>query len=121
MPDETIVQQRPTVRFAEPVNHEPAREDVTEVDSAKAKLRAFEDDVFGKDVSRINGEVERGVGSPYARMTDAQKAHHLALEKLIAAEKAMADASADLAKAQADHEAAVKKAADAEQAAAASE
>lgn len=85
--------------------------DAQELATASAKLRSFEDDVFGKDASRINGEVERGVGSPFAKMTDVQRAHHTALENLVKAEKAVADAGAAHAKAHADHELAEKKAA----------
>lgn len=76
--------------------------------SAAQRLRAFEDDVFGVKVSRINGQVERGIGSPYADMTPHQKAHYAALEALVAAEKTMADATASLADAQAKHAAALK-------------
>lgn len=89
--------------------------------TAKTKLRAFEDDVFGKDAPRIDGAVERGVGSPYARMTDHQKAHYAALEKLVAAEKAHADAEAALAAAEAAHDVAEAAAVAAEKAAEASE
>lgn len=85
--------------------------------AAKARLRAFEDDVLGKDAGRINGEVERGVGSPFAAMTPQQKAHHAALEQLVAAENGMADASAKLASAEAAHAAAAKTAEAAEAAA----
>jgi hypothetical protein len=81
--------------------------------SAAQRLRAFEDEVFGKKVSRINGEVERGIGSPYADMTQRQKAHYAALEKLVAAEKDMSDASAALAAAEAAHAAATKASDDA--------
>lgn len=79
-------------------------------ETAKTKLRSFEDDVLGKDAGRINGEVERGVGSPFANMTPHQSAHHAALERLVAAEKGMADASAKLAEAEAAHEAAANRA-----------
>ena len=103
----------------EPAILPPAEE--AAIVSAAAKLRTFEDDVFGKDAPRINGAVERGVGSPFARMTEHQKAHHAALEKLVAAEKAVADASAAHAVAEAGHAAAVKLAHDAEKAAADSE
>src|SRR6266567_2693487 len=77
--------------------------------TAKDKLRAFEDTHFGKDVPRINGEIERGVGSPYANMTPHQKAHYASLEHLVKAEKAASDASAALAEAEAKHETAKKK------------
>lgn len=87
---------------------------VPPVESAKAKVRAFEDEVFGPDVPRINGEIERGIGSPYSRMNDKQKAHYAALENLVAAEKAVAAADAKLAEAKAAHEAAAEKSANAE-------
>jgi hypothetical protein len=74
--------------------------------SAKERLRAFEDANFGPDVVRINGEIERGRGSPFAEMTDDKRKHYQVLENLIAAEQKLADASAALASAEADHEAA---------------
>jgi hypothetical protein len=79
--------------------------------TARDKLRAFEDKHFGKDVPRINGEIERGVGSPYANMNPHQKAHYASLEHLVKAEKAAADASAALADAEQKHDAS-KKASD---------
>ena len=44
---------------------------------AAARLRAFEDEVLGKDAVRINGHIERGVGSHYQnpkKMTAEQRA-----------------------------------------------
>ena len=84
--------------------------------SAATRLRAFEDDVFGKTAPRINGAVERGVGSPFAAMTPHQAAHYAALEKLVGAEKTMADAQAALLAAQTAHDTAAKTAAAAAQA-----
>lgn len=78
--------------------------------TAKDKLRAFEDKIFGKDAPRINGELEHGVGSPWANMTPAQKRHHHALERMVEAEQKVAEASAALAHAEADHDVAVKSA-----------
>lgn len=69
-------------------------------DSA-ARLRAFEDEVFGKKAVRINGHIERGVGSPYAAMTDERKAQYAALEDLVAAEQQLNDATAAVAVAEA--------------------
>ena len=92
---------------------EPVSDPVT----AKTKLRTFEDEAFGKDVGRINGEVERGVGSPFARMTPEQKKQHAALERLVVAEQKLADASQELSKAESAHAAAVKEAEASEQAA----
>ncbi len=87
----------------------PAPAPVTAAD----KLREFEDKTFGKDAPRINGELERGVGSPYSRMTPTQKAHYASLDHLVKAEKAVADASANLEAAKLKHDAAVKASDDA--------
>jgi hypothetical protein len=81
--------------------------------TAADQLRAFEDDHFGKDAPRINGELERGVGSPYSRMTHYQKRHYESLEHLVKAEKKVADATAELETAKAKHVAAVKVSEDA--------
>jgi|KBSMisStaDraftv2_1062788.scaffolds.fasta_scaffold318335_3 hypothetical protein len=88
----------------DPVFGSSAAEPVT----AATKLRDFEHEVFGRDAPRINGDLERGVGSPWANMTPYQKAHHASLEALVKAEKAVADASADLETARLKHDAAVK-------------
>lgn len=85
-------------------------------DTAAAKLRAFEDKHLGKDATRINGEVERGVGSRFKAMTPEQHAEYAALEALVKAETDIADSSAKLDKAKQDHEAALKKLADAQKA-----
>lgn len=75
--------------------------------SARQRLRAFEDEVLGEKAVRISGNVERGSGSHFqTKMTDEQRAHHAALERLLEAEQKLADASAVLAKAEADHHAA---------------
>ena len=58
------------------------------------RLRAFEDRLFGPDHLRPNGEIERGIGSLFARLDAAHKAHHAALEELIAAEAAHNQAAA---------------------------
>ena len=76
--------------------------------TAADKLREFEDKTFGKDAPRINGELERGVGSPYSRMTSHQKRHYESLEHLVKAEKKVADASAEFDTAKTKHDAAVK-------------
>jgi len=60
---------------------------------AAGRLRAFEDDVFGKRAVRFEGKIERGVGSPYAAMTDERKAQYAALEDLVAAEQELSDAT----------------------------
>lgn len=73
--------------------------------SAAARLKTFEIEHLGregKEPVRINGEIERGVGSPYAKLTDEQRAHYVALEKLVEAEAALDAANAAKGKAEAD-------------------
>lgn len=77
---------------------------------AAARIRAFEDEVFGKRAVRIDGKIERGVGSPYAKMTEEQRQQYEALEKLAAAETNLAAAHAALLQAEQDHQAAKEKA-----------
>lgn len=87
--------------------------EAAEPQSAAQRLRAFEDEVFGKDAIRINAHIERGVGSHYQdprKMTHEQRAHHAALERLVKTEQKVADTSAALAKAEVEHEAALKAA-----------
>jgi hypothetical protein len=78
-------------------------------DTAKTRLRNFEDDVLGEDAVRISGQIEKGHGSHFkTKMTHEQRVQHGALEKLVEAEQKVADTSAALAKAEAEHEAAEK-------------
>jgi hypothetical protein len=69
--------------------------------AASERLRAFEDEHFGEDAPRFAGQVERGHGSKHALMSPEGKAHHLALELAVTAEKALADAKAKVAEAEA--------------------
>lgn len=78
--------------------------------TAAVRMREFEDEVFGKDVTRISGQVERGHGSLYSRLTHEQQHHHTALEHLVKTEKRVADASVELAKAETEHASAEKAA-----------
>lgn len=54
--------------------------------TAAARLRAFEDDRLGADVTRYEGRVERGHGSLFNRMSDEDKAAHAELEQAAEAE-----------------------------------
>jgi hypothetical protein len=86
------------------IEAEPARQ------SARQRLRAFEDGKLGVDAVRINGEVERGSGSHYqnpAKMNDADRRRHAALEALVKAEDELATKSAELAAAETAHEVAL--------------
>ncbi len=94
--------------------------DAPKITDSVGRLRAFEDETFGKDAVRINDKIERGVGSPFAAMSDVQKMQYAALEKLVAAEQKLADvtgaakqAEADVAAAQAELDACEKKVRDA--------
>lgn len=93
MPDDTTKKPAPEVK-------EPTSD-------AVARLRAFEDAEFGEDCVRINDQIERGSGSPFARMSDAQKAHYAALERLVEAEQKLTDANAALSVAQSNYDAAL--------------
>lgn len=74
--------------------------------NAAARLRAFEDEKLGADAVRINDRIERGYGSPFAAMTDEDKARYAAFERLVETERKLADAHAALIAADAAHEAA---------------
>ena len=74
----------------------------TEPTPARARLRAFEDQHLGEDAVRIDDQVERGIGSAYHKLSDARKRHYEAIEALIPAEDAVADARAKLAVAEAN-------------------
>lgn len=73
------------------------------------RIRAFEDEVFGRRAVRMNGQIERGVGSPYSQMTDERKAQYAALEDIVAAEQRLNDATAAAAVAEADRVAAEER------------
>lgn len=73
------------------------------------KLRAFEDRHLGKNAVRINGEVERGHGSAFAlKMLESPelRREHAAIERLIDAEKHLAEAEGAVSTAKTAHESA---------------
>lgn len=82
---------------------------------AAERLAAFEKEHMtvqhddGSSHLHVHGGIEKGVGSPYANLSDQKKAHHTALEQLVAAEKAHAEATTAMAAADAALEAAVQK------------
>jgi len=82
------------------------RDDWVAPEPAAVRLRAFEDEHFGTDVMRINGKIERGSGSPFQKMSDADKAKYAAIERLIETEQKLAEAHAALMTAESEHEAA---------------
>jgi len=84
-----------------------ARADEAPRTDAAARLRAFEDEVFGKDAVRIGGKIERGYGSPYANVTDEQRRQYEAIEAMVVAEQKLMDARAALLQAEEDHKAAL--------------
>lgn len=92
MADETLphpaLQPAPTAFAAKPA---------ADTTSGKSRLRAFEDKHLGrKAVRNMQGQVERGYGSPYKRLSPELLAEHTALEKLVDAEAAVDDANAAL-------------------------
>lgn len=84
--------------------------------STPNRLRAFEDKVLGKDHMRHDHQPEKGVGSPFSLLHSNDRAHHAALENLIAVEKEHAEAEAHMGAVHAKLEAAVKRAASTEEA-----
>jgi hypothetical protein len=108
-----------------PPEHAPPEPEIAaepEPETAKTRLRNFEDDVLGEDAVRISGQIEKGHGSHFkTKMTHEQRVQHGALEKLVEAEQKVADTSAALAKAEADHEAAEKHVAACEESSAAAD
>lgn len=76
--------------------------------TAHERLKAFEDKHLA-NAPRINGHIEKGIGSHFSRMTDEHKAHHDALTELVEAEKAHVEAGRAEAAAHARLEAAIKR------------
>lgn len=102
---EAAAEQKRAARAAK----QQAKDAPAEGPNSADRMRAFEDEVFGKDAVRIEGKIERGVGSPYAGMTDERKAQYAALEALVAAEQKLADATGAAAQAEADRVAAEER------------
>lgn len=108
MTDDTIETDKPIPFPDKPIDPpEPEVLDEPVRLTAKERLRAYEDEVLGEKAVRISGHIERGSGSHFqTKMTDDQRAHHAALERLVEAEQKLADAGAALASAEAAHRAA---------------
>ncbi len=83
-------------------------------DGPAVRLRAFEDNALGEDHSRHNDAPEKGIGSPFSRLSDAHKAHHAALVAVVEAEKEHQIASGAADVAHAKLEAAINRAAETE-------
>lgn len=98
----------------EPGTTPPGWKPQEEPTSAVDRLRAFEDEHFGKDAVRINGRVERGSGSRYQALPEPKRRHYQALEKLVEADEKLVAAHAALMTADAAHEAAMEDVARAE-------
>lgn len=82
--------------------------------SAAERLRLFEDEHLGKDTPRFNGQVEKGHGSLFQRLSPEHRKAHAAIEKTVETEHKLNDARGKLAQAEADHAAACKAAETAE-------
>lgn len=74
---------------------------------AAARLKAFEDKHLGDDAVRIGGHVERGVGSPWSRLSPARHREYEAIEKVVETERKLGEAHTALVQADVDHEAAM--------------
>lgn len=85
----------------------PAPAPDAEPQPAAARLRAFEDKTIGPDAPRVNGALERGVGSLFSRMKADDKAMHARLSKLVETEAKLSDATAAVTAAQQAHDAAL--------------
>lgn len=97
----------------------PQPEPETETVSTHERLRAFEEKHLPPESEhhpRPHGKIERGSGSIFAGLHPAHKAHHAALEALIAAETKHQQASVAEDAAHAELEAAVARAAATEEA-----
>lgn len=70
--------------------------------AAAARLRAFEDEHFGEDAVRIDGQVERGSGSAYQMMSEPRQKHYRALEHAVEVELKVDAARAQLSAAEGD-------------------
>lgn len=82
---------------------------VEEAPAARDRIRAFEDEHLGPDVGRINGEIEKGHGSPFKLLSHDQHRHYADLERLAAAEASLNEAAGTLAQAQSAYDAAAAK------------
>lgn len=99
----------PAPAFVTPASKPVAKAAPADAANSADRIRAFEDEVFGKRAVRINGQIERGVGSPFASMTDERKAQYAALEDIVAAEQRLNEATAAAAQAEADRAAAEER------------
>lgn len=106
-PQPTAASPAPAASAPAPKPAEPAA-DLIPQPTAAEQLRAFEDKVLGKDVPRINGAIERGIGSKFASMSPADKAAHAALERLVDADDRVTRAQAELDAAKLEQSAAAK-------------
>lgn len=97
--------------MAEDLDHEQQlqadAEDRAAQSNAAELLRAFEDDKLGEDAVRINGQIERGHGSKFRDLSEEDQAKYGAIEKLVAAEQALADATTAHRAAEEAYEAAI--------------
>jgi hypothetical protein len=84
---------------------EAAKPEIAEVElsPAEARLRAFEDEKLGENAVRINGKIERGFGSKFRELPEADQEQYAKLERLIEAERKVDDARAALAVAEAEY------------------
>lgn len=87
-------EEKPLAKLAEA--EAKIEQEASEPAAAADRLRAFEEKHLGADVVRIDGEIERGIGSKFSLMSDFDKSMHAALERLAAAEQRMLKATGEL-------------------------
>lgn len=75
--------------------------ETTEGNSAAERFAALEEKLFQGRAARVNGQIERGHGSLFRRLSEDEQRRYLALEAEVVAEKKVADARAALSLAEA--------------------
>lgn len=111
MTDDTVATAKPAEMPK--VQPAPVAEPVAapaEPEDAQQRLRDFEDKNVGVDAVRVEGKIERGIGSKFSLMSEEQRAEHAALERLVEAEQNLLRATAALAEAKAEFTAALEAA-----------
>lgn len=105
MADETILfpNSNPPEPAREPINQPVDHFAESEPASAEQRLRAFEDEHLGEDAPRHAGQVEKGHGSLFQRLSPEHRKAHGLIEKTAETEHKLNEARGKLAQAEADH------------------
>lgn len=87
-------------------------EPVQDKQPAAERLRALEDEWFGKDAPRHDGRIEQGHGSQFATLAPEWRTHYAAVVALADAEAKVDKARSDLSIAEGEYNVALKRADD---------